>query len=114
MKTSDNNPLRTNALVKILIFTVVVFFAGKPTIKLCFQIFDEKTELCETLEEETQEEEKEIDDIEDTDKIISDFLNELSVSANQERVWFNRLHLIYSQFKPGVQIPPPEVTLHLA
>ena len=99
-----NNPLT----IKVLMFALLIFFAGKPVLDVCAQVFDFgfDMELCETLEEEDAKE-KELDDLEE-DKLIDESIEELSYLEGVRSSILDNFNMSSSEFLPGVQTPPPE------
>ena len=98
---------------KAMMLALFLFFAGKPVLELCSHVFDmgSPMELCETLEEDSEE--KVIDDLEEEElKLMNESLEELSVLADAQSKILYHFYLRNSDFKPGVQTPPPEYTFY--
>ncbi|UKN02050.1 hypothetical protein K6119_00790 [Paracrocinitomix mangrovi] len=96
---------------KYILVILILFFAAKPALKLCFHILDVKQELCEFEgEEEEDVEESELDDLEEeSDKLFAYNIEHLSRLEERNESFFHGLIPDYQAFDPGVVLPPPEL-----
>ena len=103
----QGNQFKTS-LSRLILIALLSAFALKPAVRLCCQLLDINYEFSELLGEEEDAEEKEIDDVEEDDKLIETSIQNLSMMENQKASTENRLSLNFIEFYPGVQLPPPE------
>ena len=115
-KGSKQNRISSGTLalsIRTTILLMLLFFAGKPVFEFCAHFFDDDVEVCEFTGEEDSEE-KEMDDYEeDNVKLFFYSITELPIIENQRSVVIDRFESELTDFKPGIQTPPPEYTFNV-
>ena len=82
-------------------------FALKPVIRVYLKSATAKYELSEATEQDENSEE-ETSDVEENEFISNESLFELSTSSQVKLISYFHLIKDFSNFIPGVKLPPPE------
>lgn len=78
---------------------------------MCLHLSDVKQEFCELVDEKDAKEEKEVDDIEDADKLLQDDVSAPADLGSTNAQLYVELSCDELEFDPGVLLPPPENTV---